>query len=161
MPVSGGEFREGLRRWASGVSIVTSRDGDVPCGMTASAFSSVSLHPPLVLICANKRSETHAVIARTRVFAVNVLAADQEALSRRFAREGNESERFRGLAWDAAVTGAPWIPGAIANLDCRVTSMHEAGDHVIYVGQVEAVRAREGEPLVYFRGAYRELVPAG
>lgn len=127
--------------------------------MTASSFSSVSLHPPLILVCAARESETHAAIARSGVFAVNVLASGQESLSRRYSTEGNEPVRFDGLDWRPGPTGAPWIPGAMVHLDCRVHSVHEAGDHTIYVGEVQALESREGEPLIYYRGRYRRLDP--
>jgi flavin reductase (DIM6/NTAB) family NADH-FMN oxidoreductase RutF len=160
MPILEQEFKEGLTRWVSGVTIVTSRDDGRHCGMTASAFSSVSLHPPLILICASKASETNGVIAKSGCFAVNVLAAGQRELSERFSTEGNEAVRFQGLECSSAITGAPFLPGALASLDCRVTQTLEAGDHVIYVARVEAVEARDGDPLVYHRGAYHELASA-
>lgn len=157
MPVSPTTFKDGLARWVSGVTIVTARAGGADCGMTASSFSSVSLDPPLVLVCADKRSETHAAIASSGCFAVNVLSESQEELSRRFATEGNEAIRFEGLACTHGPTGAPLIPNALAHLECRVAASHDAGDHVIYVGEVERLCARDAEPLVYYRGGYRQL----
>ncbi len=154
------EFLRALRRWASGVTIVTSRAGERIHGMTVSAFAAVSLQPPLVLVCADKGSDTHAVIAETGVFAANILAASQKALSRRFARSGNEAQRFEGLAWRSGPTGSPLLPGSLASLDCRVVDAHDAGDHMIYVGRVEAVVTGNREPLLYFDGAYRALAPA-
>ena len=168
MPISGDDFRAALSCWASGVSIVTTRAGERVHGMTVSAFSSVSLDPPLVLVCADKSSDTLAVIEAGGVFAVNVLGSGQEELSNRFASKKDEHLRFAGLDWKPApVTGAPLLPDAMATLDCRVVAGHEAGDHVIYVGQVEAVQAEtplEGAgsgPLVYWGGRYQRLAGQG
>jgi len=158
MAVSAEQFREGLRHWASGVTIVTSSCGERIHGMTVSAFSSVSLDPPLVLVCADKATITHGLIAESGVFAVNVLARGQEALSNRFASKKDEHRRFEGIEWSRGATGAPILPGVLVALDCRVVAAHDAGDHVIYVGSVESISARQAEPLVYHVGAYRALV---
>jgi flavin reductase (DIM6/NTAB) family NADH-FMN oxidoreductase RutF len=157
VPVTSDEFRDALGRWASGVTIVTSCVGGRVHGMTVSAFSSVSLDPPLVLVCADQGSDTCGLIAESGVFAVNILARGQDALSRRFAEKRDEDRRFEGLAVERGVTGAPLLPG-LASLECTLIAAHEAGDHVIYVGRVEAVRhAPDGEPLLYYRGTYRKL----
>jgi flavin reductase (DIM6/NTAB) family NADH-FMN oxidoreductase RutF len=155
--VSADAFRDALRRWPSGVTIVTTRCGDRIHGMTVSAFASVSLDPPLVLVCADKTSDTHGVIAEGGVFAVHILAAGQEALSNRFASKKDEHRRFEGLPLRTGATGAPLLPDAAVVLDCRVTAAHDAGDHVIYVGRVVGVETRETEPLVYHAGLYRAL----
>lgn len=158
MAVTPEAFRRALGCWASGVTIVTSRLGERRHGMTVSAFSSVSLDPPLVLVCADKSSDTQALIHESGLFAVNVLARGQEALSDRFASEREEHRRFEGLATGSALTGAPLIPGCLMALDCRLVSAHDAGDHVIYVGRVEALLGEgTSEPLLYWRGAYRRL----
>ncbi len=160
MAVTADEFRAGLSRWASGVTIVTARAGEDIHGMTVSAFASVSLDPPLVLVCADKGTHTLPVIERGGCFAANVLTAAQSDLSNRFASSKDEFRRFEGLDCDAGPTGSPLIPGCLANLDCRVVAAHEAGDHVIFVGRVEEIRLGEGEPLLYFGSAYRELAPS-
>ena len=157
MTVAPDEFKQCLARWATGVTIVTARAGDHIHGMTVTAFTEVSLDPPLVLVCADKTSNTHPVIAEGGVFAVNVLARDQEALSQRFASKEDEDRRFEGLAYETATTGAPILAGTVAALDCRVVNALDAGDHVIYVGRVEALRHSEGEPLLHYAGAYRSL----
>jgi flavin reductase (DIM6/NTAB) family NADH-FMN oxidoreductase RutF len=154
MPVTGDEFRAALARWASGVAIVTTAAGDRIHGMTVSAFSSVSLDPPLVLVCADKTSDTLGVIEAGGVFAANILSAGQQALSNRFASKKDEHRRFEGIAWRRGATGAPILPGVLAALDCRVVAAHDAGDHVIYVGRVETAEVFPGEPLVYHGGAY-------
>jgi flavin reductase (DIM6/NTAB) family NADH-FMN oxidoreductase RutF len=151
-------FKSVLRRWASGVTIVTTRAGERVLGMTASSFASVSLDPPLVLVCADKRAHTQPLIEESGVFAVNVLSAEQRELSHRFATTGNEALRFEGIESRVGPTGAPWLPGALAVLDCRVVAAHDAGDHVIYVGEVEAAEyADDREPLLYFDARYHRL----
>jgi flavin reductase (DIM6/NTAB) family NADH-FMN oxidoreductase RutF len=159
MAVTGDEFRAALAHWASGVAIVTSAAGDRIHGMTVSAFSSVSLDPPLVLVCADKTSNTLGVIEAGGVFAANILSAGQQGLSDLFASKRDEERRFDGLAWRRGVTGAPILPGALAVLDCRVVAAHDAGDHVIYVGRVEGAEVMDGEPLLYYAGGYRGVSP--
>jgi len=154
MSVASEDFKRALSAWATGVTIVTSRSGDRIHGMTVSAFNEVSLDPPLVLVCADKSSNTHALIAESGVFAVNVLSRDQEALSNRFASKKDEDRRFEGLETDTAATGAPLLRGTVAAIDCRVVAAHDSGDHVIYVGSVEAVFSTDRAPLLYCRGAY-------
>jgi flavin reductase (DIM6/NTAB) family NADH-FMN oxidoreductase RutF len=160
LPIDRQQFKSVLRRWASGVTIVTTRAGEEIAGMTASSFTSVSLDPPLVLVCADKASNTLPVIAAAGVFAVNVLAECQHELSARFALAGNEALRFEGLPVRSGPTGSPWLPGALAVLDCRIVATHEAGDHVIFVGAVEAIETDDEQaPLVYYDGGYRRLAP--
>jgi flavin reductase (DIM6/NTAB) family NADH-FMN oxidoreductase RutF len=162
LPVDRQQFKSLLRRWASGVTIVTTRAGGRVAGMTASSFTSVSLDPPLVLVCADKKALTLPVIAEAGVFAVNVLAVDQFELSAQFALSGNEELRFEGLACREGPSGSPWLPGTLAVFDCRTVATHEAGDHVIYVGQVEAAEFDDTrEPLLYYDAAYRRLAPLG
>jgi flavin reductase (DIM6/NTAB) family NADH-FMN oxidoreductase RutF len=160
MSISAEDFKVAMSQWATGVTVVTARAGDTVHGMTVSDFCGVSLEPPLVLVCADKKSNTHALIARGGSFAANVLAAGQEALSDRFASKQDEWRRFEGLDCARAATGSPLIPGALVSFDCRVEAAHEAGDHVIYVGRVEAIVRGEGRPLVYWRGTYRPLALA-
>ena len=155
-------FKTLMRHWASGVTVVTTRAGDRVAGMTASSFTAVSLEPPLVLFCADKKALTLPVIAEAGVFAVNVLAIDQYELSAQFALSGNEELRFEGLACRNGPSGSPWLPGTLAVLDCRTVATHEAGDHVIYVGEVEAAEFESArEPLLYYDAAYRRLGPLG
>lgn len=147
-----------MTRWASGVTVVTSRADDEVHGMTVSDFAGVSLSPPLVLICAEKTSVTHSVIARGRCFAVNILAAGQEELSNRFASKKDEQRRLEGLALEKGVTGAPLLPDVVANFDCVLVATHDAGDHSIYVGQVEEIVVRDLEPLLWYQGSYRKFL---
>lgn len=150
-------FKGVMRRWPSGVTVLTSRADDAIHGMTVSAFSAVSAEPPLVLVCANRQSTTHEVIQAGGVFAVNILDASQQDISTRFAVVPGP-DRFEGVEWSEGATGAPLIDGALAQLECRVRSAHLEGTHTIYIGEVLAGTFRaDGEPLLYFDGAYRVL----
>ena len=157
MPIDAAQFRAALTLRAGGVAIVTARAGERVHGMTVTDFAGVSLDPPLVLVCADKKSNTLPLIESGRNFAVNLLAYGQEALSNRFASKQHEWTRFEGLSCEAGATGAPFIPGALASLACVVVALHDAGDHVIVVGQVEEARCADASPLVHFRGGYRQL----
>jgi flavin reductase (DIM6/NTAB) family NADH-FMN oxidoreductase RutF len=150
-------FKEALRGWASGVTVVTSRSGEKAHGMTVSAFSSVSVDPPLILVCANQASTTHSIIEEGGVFAVNILAAHQQDVSNVFASSKYEDSRLERVSWTEGETGAPLIDEAVASLECRVASAHREGSHTIYVGHVEAVHTNDTEPLLYYKGSYRAL----
>ena len=154
MAIDAEGFKQVLSHWITGVTIVTACDGDRIHGMTVSAFTEVSLDPPLVLVCADKGSNTHPMIAAGRVFAVNVLASDQTDLSNRFASKKSEDSRFDEVAYATGETGAPLLDGVVANVDCRLVAAHDHGDHVVYVGEVVDVRYHEREPLLYHAGSY-------
>lgn len=148
-------FRQVMGHFTTGVAVVTSRTPEGhPCGMTANSLASVSLRPPLVLVCVNREAASHACIVDGGSFAVSVLQDGQEALARRFAAR-QRSSRFEELRHRVEVTGSPVLEGALAWLDCRVTDVHQAGDHSIIVGEVVACDFGAGDPLVFFRGAYR------
>ncbi len=150
------EFRTAMRSFAAGVTVVTTRDGDGrPSGLTASAFTSVSLNPPLVLVCVDHGATAYPALRAHGRFAVNVLRREQEAVSRRFAESGGD--KFDGVPYHEGRTGLPLLDGALATLECRVVEAHEAGDHTIFVGAVEAVSVTGGRPLVYFHGGYHGL----
>jgi flavin reductase (DIM6/NTAB) family NADH-FMN oxidoreductase RutF len=150
------EFRTALRCFAAGVTIVTTRDRQGrPQGLTASAFTSVSLDPPLVLVCVDHSATAHPDFRTRGWFAVNVLRREQEALSRRFALSGED--KFQGVPWHDGEAGLPLLDGALATLECRIVEAHEAGDHTIFIGQVETASVVGGRPLVYFHGAYHSL----
>ncbi|MDQ3914947.1 MAG: flavin reductase family protein [Actinomycetota bacterium] len=155
MSVTAGEFRDALRKFASGVTIVTVAGDDELHGMTASAFASVSLDPPLVLVCLDKTSRTRALVARTGSFAVNVLRSDQEEASRAFALPGVKP--FETVPHHAGGNGAPVLDEAIAVLECGTFRVFEAGDHDVVIGEVTAASALGGDPLVYYDGTYRSL----
>jgi len=157
MPIDQDAFKEALRGWASGVTVVTSRAGDKVHGMTVSAFSSVSADPPLVLVCANRGSKTHGVIEEGGVFAVNILAEHQQDVSNVFASSKHEDSRLERVRWREGETGAPLIDEALASLECEVWSAHHEGSHTIYIGRVEAVHTTDAAPLLYYKGGYRSL----
>ena len=146
-------FRKALGRFASGVTLITTRDGDGrDRGMTLSAFSSLSLDPPLVLACVGHEATIAGAVAAATHFGISVLAEGQEALSRRFADP--DADRFDGVPIVRGTQDIALIDGALAHLECRIIARHEAGDHTIVIGAVEAVSAREGRPLLYYRRRY-------
>jgi flavin reductase ActVB len=148
-------FRQALAQFAAGVTVVTTRCGDgTPRGLTVTAFCSVSLDPPLVLVSIDNRSEAHDGFAEG-AFAVSVLAEGQEEVSRRFALPG--TEKFDAGEYVTGPSGLPLIPDALVHLICRVVTAVPGGDHTIYLGQVEDARVREGRPLVYHGRGYRRL----
>jgi flavin reductase (DIM6/NTAB) family NADH-FMN oxidoreductase RutF len=157
---SSSEFRATVGAFATGVTVVTTRGEEHAYGMTANSFSSVSLDPPLVLVCVITPSEGASHISRNGVFAVNILAADQEPVSRYFASRDRPKGRdaFREIDHHTGASGSPIVHGAAAYLDCRVHSDHEAGDHRIFIGEVLELEVRDGvEPLVFQGGGYRGL----
>lgn len=152
------EFRSALGRFATGVTVITveTATGDVH-GMTASAFCSVSLRPPLVLVCIDHLAETYLHVRERGQFGVSILKEEQEALSEFFADpERNPDAGYRlGVQYRQMQSGVPVLTNALANLDCSVVDAYGAGDHTIFVGEVREVLVGEGVPLVYFRGRYR------
>ncbi len=159
MPISADAYRQVMRRYASGITVVTLRaDGEVH-GLTVSAFCSVSLTPPLVLVCIGTDLHSHELIQRGGCFAVNFLGEGDAELSERFAgRVEGITDRFTGLAFSTAATGAPILDRCTAYLDCSVYAAYPGGDHTIYVGQVEAAGVlRDEPPLIYWSGSYRRL----
>jgi flavin reductase (DIM6/NTAB) family NADH-FMN oxidoreductase RutF len=150
-------FRSVLGRFASGITVVTARDGkNKDFGMTVNAFSSVSLVPPMVLICIDHVASMHDMLLDTPTFAVNILASHQEPLSRRFAGP-DEHKRFDGIGYSRGLTGAALLDDALAHIECRRVAHHEAGDHTIIVGAVETATAYSDRPLLYYRGGYAQL----
>jgi len=150
-------FRSVLGRFASGVTVVTMVGADGrDHGMTVSAFCSVSLEPPLVLVCIDRTASMHELLAPGTAFAVNVLSAGQEAVSRRFAT-GDPPNRFDGLGYQRGMTGVPVLDDVLAWLEARVTTRHDEGDHTIIIGRVEAAATRQDRPLLYYRGGYAQL----
>ena len=156
MPVSKDEFRNALGRFASGVTVVTTKSkDDKPSGITVSAFSSVSLEPPLILVCIDKRASVHEILEEGHHFAVNVLAEDQEVISRRFASK--DTDRFAGIGYTEGIAGDPILTDTLACMECRVVYAYPGGDHTIVVGEVERINVSDGKPLAYFRGGYVQL----
>jgi flavin reductase (DIM6/NTAB) family NADH-FMN oxidoreductase RutF len=156
MSVDPASFRKALGQFATGVTVVTTRDaGRQPLGLTVSAFCSVSLQPPLVLVCVDHGSETNAAMRESGLFAVNVLEETQEDLSRRFAARGRA--KLQGFPFAEGKLGLPLVAGALAHVECRVRSFHDEGDHTVWVGEVRSLSAHPGRPLLYHAGAYRAL----
>jgi 3-hydroxy-9,10-secoandrosta-1,3,5(10)-triene-9,17-dione monooxygenase reductase component len=159
MSLEPAEFRRVLGHWLTGVCIVTTRDPGGPVrGLTVNAFSALSLEPPLVLICVARTSDSHEAIRTGGAFAVNVLGADQERIARRFSSKLSAA-KFDGLACRDAVTGSPILEDAIAWIDCRLREALDGGDHTIFVGDVVAADATDGDPLAFFRGGYGRFRP--
>jgi flavin reductase len=162
--ISSDDFRQALGRFATGVTVITTdADGELH-GMTANAFTSVSLVPPLVLVCVERDARMHALLGRRGAFSANILSAQQQALSVWFAnaeRPGGAAE-FADVPWfPAPQGGCPRIVGALAYVDCAVRDVHAGGDHSIFVAEVNAVElGADGEPLLYYRGRYRSLSAA-
>ncbi|HLF83604.1 MAG TPA: flavin reductase family protein [Blastocatellia bacterium] len=156
MPVSKDEFRAALSRFISGVTVVTTLGKDNrPAGITVSAFSSVSLEPPLVLACIDRHASLHDHLTEGSYFAVNILAEDQQGVSRLFA--SRDEDRFDGARYGWGVSGVPLLDGALACIECRVVYAYPGGDHTIIVGEVESTRIAEHKPLAYYRGGYAHL----
>jgi 3-hydroxy-9,10-secoandrosta-1,3,5(10)-triene-9,17-dione monooxygenase reductase component len=153
-------FRDVLGLFASGVTVVTSVSDGEPVGMTCQSFSSVSLEPPMVMFCPAKTSRAWPLMQRAGFFCVNILAADQAEVSNAMATKG--SDKYDGIDWRPAGTGAPLLTGVVGYVDCTVHSVHEAGDHYVVLGRVRELgfgsTTSEGRhdrsPLLYYRGAY-------
>ncbi|MCA9512964.1 MAG: flavin reductase family protein [Myxococcales bacterium] len=159
MSIGADDFKAGMSRRAGAVAIVTARSGETRHGMTVTDWTGVSLSPPLVLVCADKASNTLGVVREGGCFALNVLASDQADLSNRFASKKLEWQRFDGIDCETAVTGAPLLAGCVATFDCALAAEHDAGDHVLLVGRVEALSISERAPLVYLGGRYCGATP--
>ncbi|MEI8572761.1 flavin reductase [Methylomonas sp. LW13] len=158
MSVEAKEFKNALKLWASGVTVVTTQGRDnQPRGMTATAFSSVSVEPPQILVCLNQATDTGAALLESRRFAVNILNSAQEDVSNQFAGSTTQEQRFASIAWQAGENGAPILNEALAVLECRVVQQVQAGSHWVIIGEVDSVVCREGEPLLYYHSAYRTV----
>ncbi len=160
MSLSPNEFRRAMGCFATGVTIITlDLDGDVH-GMTANAFASVSLNPPLMLVCVDHNARTHAHMHAKKRFGINILAEDQRGISEYYARPvatHEHAEEEAGARFDRTAHGTPVLHGALAYLECRLQSAQDAGDHTIFIAEVEAVVVRDGEPLLYFRSQYHGI----
>lgn len=158
MTVSVDDFKKALQLWASGVTVVTTHSEKWGHqGMTVSAFCSVSVEPPQILVCINNAADTGEGIQESGCFAVNVLNAGQQDVSNQFAGGSSQQQRFDNTAWQAGITGAPILSESLMSLDCKVVERVRAGTHWIIIGEVQDCVCRDGEPLLYCRGAYRQL----
>ena len=154
--VTGEEFRRACGRFATGVTIASVLDGaGTPHGLTVNSFTSVSLEPPLVLICLGHEVSIIHHFRNATYFGISVLADDQQALSERFARKGED--RFDGAAWRPGTTGVPLLSGSLAGIECKVYRRIEMGDHDLFVGEMIHTHGGEGSPLIYYGSEYRRL----
>ena len=154
------EFRLALGQFATGVTVVTAEraPGRVH-GMTANSFTSVSLDPLLILICVNQNAQLLPLVKRQKRFGVNILKDDQRTISEYFARteESDETESRLGIRYRWTETGIPLLEEALVHLACNVVAFHDAGDHTIFIAEVESVEVYDGDPLVYLRGNYSRV----
>ena len=154
--ISADEFRKVLSHFASGVTVITTCESDGrPTGLTASAFTSVSLDPPLILVCVAHKSQSYPALLESRRFAVNFLRTGQEDISRRFATSG--LDKFDGVPHRISPLGLPVLTEALAHVECVTVSQHIEGDHTVFIGRVEDSGTTDGMPLLYFRGKYDRL----
>jgi flavin reductase (DIM6/NTAB) family NADH-FMN oxidoreductase RutF len=149
-------FRRILSRFASGITIITGRDGERDFGMTVSAFCSLSLTPPLVLVCVDRGASMHGLLLRHPKIGISIAASGNEAHSRRFA-DKKESRRFDGVPCSRGESGVLLLDDAIAHLECQVVDHYETGDHTIFISRVERGAMRDAEPLLYYRGQYAQI----
>ena len=154
-PLDDRAFRGALGRYGSGVTVMTTVADGEDHAITVSAFTSVSLDPPLVLACIDNRSDANAGVQGSRVFGVSILSEEQEAFSRRFATPGRE--KFEAKDLHTGESGVPLVPHALTHLECRLIAFHPAGDHTVYVGEVLRIEVRPGRPLLFHASGYRKL----
>lgn len=156
LKISKDEFRAALGRFASGVTVVTTRDRKNRLhGITVSAFCSVSLEPPLILVCIDKEAGSHYAFEQSRAFVVNVLREDQQFLSDRFASQ--LPDKFADVQYRAGIENLPVLEDVLVNLECRLVNAYDGGDHTIYIGEIVVSTVNEGKPLVYFHGGYGKI----
>lgn len=160
MSVSQREFRKALACFATGITVITLDSENEVHGMTANAFTSVSLDPMLVLVCVDQRARTHAHLHAKKRFGVNILSEDQRAISEYYARSTRTHDHAAeeaGAAFERTALGTPVLRGALAYLECRLHSAQDAGDHTIFIAAVEDVVVNEGKPLLFFESKYRKI----
>jgi flavin reductase (DIM6/NTAB) family NADH-FMN oxidoreductase RutF len=154
--VDDAQFKLAMSHFASGVTIVTTEHEGKPYGLTVASFASLSLHPPLVLVCIEKSVKSHDAVAASKKFGVSILGSEQTDVSNRFASK-KVDDKFAGAATRRGELGIPLIEGALCTIECRVREQLPGGDHSIFIGEVVDIRAREGAPLVYFRSGYHQI----
>lgn len=150
-------FRRLLSRFASGIAIITARDGERDVGMTVSAFCSVSLSPPLVLVCVDQTASMHDLLLQHPKLGISIMSADHEAYCRRFA-DKTEKQRFEGASFTRGQAGVVLLDEAMACLECQLVQHCSAGDHTIFIAEVQRGAMCEGRPLLYYRGGFAQLV---
>jgi flavin reductase (DIM6/NTAB) family NADH-FMN oxidoreductase RutF len=152
------QFRRAMGSFATGVTIITVDFEGETQGMTANAFASVSLDPMLVLVCVDQKAKTHAHLHARKRFGINVLAENQAAVSEHYA-DPDRVEPWPEARFDRTQHGTPVLHGALAYLECRLQNAQDAGDHTIFIAEVEDIVLRPGEPLLYFQSEYRKIGP--
>ncbi len=160
LPPTAETFRKALSHFATGVTVVTVADGQRHVhGMTANSFTSVSLEPLLVLVCVNRKARTHSLLHAQKRFGINILGEDQEELAKYFTQveQDRETAKRLGVRFGRTERGTPVLEGTLAQLDCKLVSTSDAGDHTIFIGEVEQIDTAEGCPLIFHRGRYRRL----
>lgn len=156
MVINKEEFRAALSRFPSGVTVVTTRDASGRLhGITVSAFCSLSLEPPMILVCVNKQAGSHDAFIESGAFVVHILAEEHEYHSEQFASP--VSDKFDSVEYRNGIAEIPVLENALVVLECRLANAHEGGDHTIFVGEIERAEIRDGNPLVYWHGDYRKL----
>ena len=156
MPIDGRELRNAMGLFATGVTVITTKDtSGKHFGLTANAFSSLSLDPPMLLICVDKGVDCYDCFEESKVFGVNFLSSAQEEISTRFATKG--IEKFEGLSFRVGEFGVALLDGALAHFECSVAHAYDGGDHTIYVGEIANFVTVEADPLLFFQGKYRSL----
>lgn len=158
MSVTEHNFKQALKLWATGVTIVTSNTKEFGLkGMTATSFSSVSLDPPQILVCINQSADTGNAILHGKYFAVNILKAGQQTISNQFSGASSQQERFANLNWYEGKNGVPVIADALASIECKVVQQVLAGTHWVIIAEVQNVSCDSGDPLLYYHSTYRQL----
>lgn len=158
MPVDQETFRDLMSRWASGITVITSQHEGRPHGMTANSFSSLSLNPPLVLVCVGKGKLTHSLVYEHRAFGIHILDSTMQELSDRCAGfRGEDAHWLDDVPSHREVTGAPILNDSLGWMDCTLREALDGGDHTIFIGEIQAAGSREGEPLLWFRRGYHTL----
>jgi len=157
MAINNQEFKDTLKLWASGVSVVTANSAKGEQGMTVTSFASVSMDPPQILVCINDTAETGTAILESKKFAVNILTTAQEQVSNQFAGGSSMEERFANTAWYEGELGLPVFENCLASIECTVVQQIKAGTHWVIIGEIQSKQCNEGEPLLYFNSAYRAV----
>ncbi|MCS6924689.1 MAG: flavin reductase family protein [Candidatus Binatia bacterium] len=156
MAIDPRELRNVMGHFATGVTVITTTDKEGrPFGLTANAFTSLSLNPPLVLVCVDKTVDCYPCFEQSKVFVVNILTEAQEHLSRRFATKG--IDKFAGVAYHTGECGAPVLEDTMGHIECKIVNAYEGGDHTIYIGEILTASASGDRPLLFFKGKYYHL----
>ena len=157
--IEAADYRRIIGQFATGVTVLTTANDGLLHGMTANAITSVSLDPPLLLVCIDNAANTHEQVSQYGRFTVNILAEDQQEVSQIFAATSEpEQGRLQGVAFHLGANGAPVIEGCLAYIECKVADRCEGGDHTIFIGGVEdATVVKEAPPLLFYQGRYRRL----